>query len=243
MCLLLGAVTTVGVAWGAALVRAGRVGPGALEITIDQGQWPFPAPPHWPPPEGVGGYRMFGHTYIHASGGLTAALQTRRAELYCCQTGHQYGWPARSLYWYSDRGDGAVVSFGKYGIPGRGPAWNPLAAPGVLPSESRLPVLPLLPGFLVDTLFYAVPSWALLATPGLINRWLVGGRRKRRGACVACGYDLRGLAAGQGGAGVVCPECGREVVAKTPGGRRTMLNRRYRLSMPPGPHAALALLV
>lgn len=51
----------------------------------------------------------------------------------------------------------------------------------------------------LDTLFYAV------GVAGLVGggRLLVRGRRRRRGACVACGYDRRGLAAG-----AVCPECG-----------------------------------
>lgn len=58
-----------------------------------------------------------------------------------------------------------------------------------------------------DTLY--VPFWfivPLLAAPGLILWWKdsVPRRRRARGQCVGCGYDLRG-SPGR------CPECGREV--------------------------------
>ncbi len=53
-----------------------------------------------------------------------------------------------------------------------------------------LPLAIIVPGFAANTLFYAAP----FATRRLI--------RRKRGLCVACGYDLRGnLSAG-------CPECG-----------------------------------
>lgn len=85
-----------------------------------------------------------------------------------------------------------------------GPATGPNATEEhgtiLLQDKKRaLPYYPLLPGFLLDTLLYAVPWWIVLATPGFVRRW----RRKRRGACLACGYDLRGLHGS-----VVCPECG-----------------------------------
>ncbi len=54
-------------------------------------------------------------------------------------------------------------------------------------------------GFIANTLLYAAAWWIVLVTPRGVNRW----RRKRRGRCVACGYDLRGLARE-----AACPECG-----------------------------------
>lgn len=59
-----------------------------------------------------------------------------------------------------------------------------------------LPLRPVWPGFAVNAAFYAGMCWVLLAAPGVVRRW----RRRRRGACAACGYDLAGLEA--------CPECG-----------------------------------
>lgn len=68
------------------------------------------------------------------------------------------------------------------------------------------------PGMAVNAAFYGWPVLALLAGPTLTRRW----RWKRRGACLGCGYDLRGV---QGG---VCPECGvlRESAQGRLGGRR-----------------------
>jgi hypothetical protein len=63
----------------------------------------------------------------------------------------------------------------------------------------RLPCIPLWPGFLVDTAFWggaAFLVWSGRGGAGFVRR----GVRRRRGRCVGCGYELKGLA--------VCPECG-----------------------------------
>jgi hypothetical protein len=58
---------------------------------------------------------------------------------------------------------------------------------------------PIARGLLLDSLFWA----AALLVPVGTARSLIKLRRRRRGACTACGYDLRGLADG-----ALCPECG-----------------------------------
>lgn len=63
-----------------------------------------------------------------------------------------------------------------------------------------VPYLPLWPGLLGNTLFYAV----LMLTPLALLRWRRLRCRTRRGLCAACGYEL-----GEGsGACPACPECG-----------------------------------
>ena len=68
-----------------------------------------------------------------------------------------------------------------------------------------LPVRPLWPGFAINTIFYAAIPWIVFACPGVVKRI----RRRRRGQCVHCGYDLRGQPAAAHGQSTKCPECGR----------------------------------
>ena len=61
-----------------------------------------------------------------------------------------------------------------------------------------VPLRPLWPGFAINTAFYAAILWLVIPGPFALRRHI----RRKRGLCVACGYDLRGnLSAG-------CPECG-----------------------------------
>jgi predicted RNA-binding Zn-ribbon protein involved in translation (DUF1610 family) len=67
-----------------------------------------------------------------------------------------------------------------------------------------LPVVPLWPGFAINTIFYASILWLLFAAPGFVRRRI----RIWRGLCAACGYDLRGHTSGAG----ICPECRRRII-------------------------------
>jgi len=104
------------------------------------------------------------------------------------------GWPRRAITGrlyidldvipYALRGEWVVI------LPPPKPMRN---------DQSRLlPLQPLWPGFAINTLFYAVVLWMLVAGPRALNRK----RRRMRGLCVKCAYDLRGTSSG------VCPECG-----------------------------------
>jgi hypothetical protein len=67
-----------------------------------------------------------------------------------------------------------------------------------------LPLIPLWPGLLRDVAFYATTVFLLASVHPLWmwSRTLRCRARFRRGACPACGYDLRNSA------GSTCPECG-----------------------------------
>jgi hypothetical protein len=73
-----------------------------------------------------------------------------------------------------------------------------------------LPLRPLWFRFAVNTIIYGALLWLALLGPFAWRRY----RRRRRGCCPACGYDMRHAEH------VVCPECGRRVV-KTGTGTRT----------------------
>ena len=67
-----------------------------------------------------------------------------------------------------------------------------------------LPLMPLWPGFIVNSIFYSACIAALwLGFAG--TRHALGRKRRRRGRgqCESCGYDMRGL--------VRCPECGTTI--------------------------------
>ncbi|MCL4743159.1 MAG: hypothetical protein KJZ54_13255 [Phycisphaerales bacterium] len=65
-----------------------------------------------------------------------------------------------------------------------------------------LPLRPVLPGFTLNTVIYAVIAAALCVAPSRVRAFV----RHRRGLCLCCGYDARDLD--------VCPECGHARVTE-----------------------------
>jgi hypothetical protein len=72
-------------------------------------------------------------------------------------------------------------------------------APVTFPVVRRLQYIIRLPLWAPVVLFGACPTIAFIRGP--VRRW----RRRRKGLCLACGYDLTGNVTG------VCPECGVEI--------------------------------
>jgi hypothetical protein len=118
-----------------------------------------------------------------------------------CTIRYECGWPARGL-WVRIR----VLAVNSGRGPGLEHRWhNGLLWPGLRRDLYELPVahwpipmVPVWPGFALDTAFYAAIALTLRSAPGLIRRRL----RQARGHCPHCGYNL------QGAPTKTCPECG-----------------------------------
>jgi hypothetical protein len=113
-----------------------------------------------------------------------------RVEIMDCR-----GWPAAAACAQIDLGDGKEQPTSHDGLMiessiGRCHRWLDYRV---------LPLKPIWPGFVINTMFYAAVLWLLFAAPGFVRRRL----RARRGQCPACGYQIAP------GTGHVCSECGR----------------------------------
>lgn len=102
-----------------------------------------------------------------------------------------FGWPMRAAWFQCQASDPTVVRGGLFleydpTVNARSPA-------------RTLPLTPIWPGALVNTIAVALLIWLLIAAPRFIRRQA----RRRRGQCPACAYPV--------GASAVCTECGERV--------------------------------
>jgi hypothetical protein len=215
LCLLLGAAVNVLVAWGCALWSPrptppfdgtfGGWSPFERYHREPRAHWLLAVPDGWPAaPAGMYWFAAHGAmttsaTCGHDSGdpfwlGLESSFRT--------------GYPWLAL---------ASVSHGQFSMPIGGrpqianlpvPVWGAGLRPpefmrrlGIHP-ERMVPLLPLWPGFVGNTLIYALAVLAVYDL-ALVARGLRRWRRRRRGLCPACGYPV--------GVSPVCTECGAPV--------------------------------
>jgi hypothetical protein len=222
LCLALGVVTTVGVAWGLVAIAANDwpKGPPPEEVSNTGVRSRFDevfGPSDWGDLEWASLWAWDRHWP-----GVVIEARNYRADIHSPTAGRplnggittlRAGWPVLSLtdvsgFLYRD-GDVAKRRFSgiQLGDDTFVSRWLPTNWP---PS---LPLRPLWPGFLINTLFYAAIVFGLFFAPGLTKRAI----RRKRGRCVNCGYDLRGhISSGsphpgplrEGEGTVRCPECG-----------------------------------
>jgi hypothetical protein len=196
-CAVIGAVGTVGVAWG---FLYAPVPTRALPF-LNDAAWLGPTPAHWPPrAEIVTGYASRGRVLRVAGCAKDASGNTASFG----QVSFTAGFPFLAL-------DGLVVAENGVELRMVG-LWV-----GKPTSKRLLPTRPLLPGFALDTSLYAACAFLVWSAPSA-GRRIRRRLRRARGHCPACGYDLRGSTS------AVCPECGvapkggREGVAEGRGG-------------------------
>jgi hypothetical protein len=122
-----------------------------------------------------------------------------------------YGWPTLSLwhlqFHFNDHGDnksshGGIAILSLTWPTYEGVHMTPTTIPRVLP------LVPLWPGFAINTIFYATLLWMLWATPFALRRCI----RVKRGLCPKCGYNRTGLPPS---ADHPCPECGTDAQGRT----------------------------
>jgi hypothetical protein len=124
----------------------------------------------------------------------------------------EFGWPFRAVVRYSAgvphvpgdsfRGEAMRAFFAEFDAAAglRAGVNLPRWVPRDTSLGPEVAVWPQWPGLVMNVALYAGMVLLLWWGPGAARRRV----RRRRGWCVACGYDLKG----SGGSGGVCPECG-----------------------------------
>lgn len=150
------------------------------------------------PPDEVFANRLFGQTGYQIQG---SELPPNEIEEWVTNV-HTAGWPMRSFeswvtYWEVDR---RTEWYGGVAIPDwLRPRWMMTIWGQNATFSSRFPTRITWFGFVVNTLFYATLIAAMIAGLRVMHHQ----RRRRRGLCVRCAYELRDLS--------ICPECGRSI--------------------------------
>lgn len=200
ICLLLGAMVNVGVAWAFA---------GWLPI-IDTGRfwyseptrWPAPAPKDWPQISKMATNCLIGMRIVQADGGTSIDGTDCFPPIYShSMFVFQTGWPMVSMHTW--KLDPRNIRSGARVNKQESWEWGTRGFESVGARTLPAPLMPIPLGFTINTLFYGGILYAGVCGVSCV-RWI---RRRRRGLCRACGYDITGLPR--------CPECGL-VVAGSP---------------------------
>ncbi len=205
----LGVIVNVLVAWSPYLgdrMQARIENPGRGILLASDARWPTTPPPHWPKAPQVESY-----CDAHRGEALGYTIRTQEVlevqpssltDLWPAMIVERSGWPLRALVRYEAR----VRKGGMYVREDLGIARQGLSLPKAwwnhsLGTAVPLPLMPLWPGFMINTVLYGSLAWALISAPS----WLKRRRRIGRGLCIHCAYPLTG--------GDVCPECGTAVAS------------------------------
>lgn len=167
--------------------------------------WLTPPPPSWPTAPDMGHYvdSHFGYTTIGMNHGLEAIASTRRTDpgiTWYAMLEHRVGLPFRCL-----RRTRMTTQVMRVITPVPQTTWiEGLPSPPWLDSghaaKERIPVRPLWLGLGGNYLFWSACAWLTFAAAASLQARL----RRKRGACVRCGYAAAGLG--------LCPECGSRSV-------------------------------
>lgn len=164
-------------------------------VGFDRSTWLFRPPREW-----VAKPTTFGRSWSilaehqFAQSGPSFASDER---VYGVQEVRAYGWPLRSMCVRKQVQD----PYSRDAIWNVDLTWLDRGLEHPDGSQRmRLPLRPMLPGFVVNTLLAAIVMAAGIFAIGSVRARLVRDLRIRRGLCTGCGYAIGDL--------VVCPECG-----------------------------------
>jgi hypothetical protein len=217
VCLVLGAVTTVAVAWSAVFISKGHMLSWLWYYTDEQPSAPVGwVVEYW---GWAGRSRAFmwndlaNYTaqaqavrgdFDREAKDWGVSLATLDAAARKATTGNEWvleekhGWPRAALWCALDNQDPSGRWIGGLKWPN---GWTPTSGP-MGPDPVAVPLLPIWSGLFVDTFVFTTLWWLFFSVPP----FLLARRRRKRwrriGHCPECGYDLEG--GFRGG----CPECG-----------------------------------
>jgi hypothetical protein len=200
--LLLGAATTVGVAWGLVWLDPAQ---GHATLVQDQSftvsGWPISVPSDWPPPNAAyrinKQYSQREETIVFSDPDPSGTQNVLNEVIE-----QRIGWPLCGLGLEAEgfQWEQAVPLGASF------PSWRARPIRASFPWSpdwcDQFPCLPIWPGFAIDTTLYAAVWWVLLFTPLPLYRTARRRLRVSRGMCGSCGYNLKGSPTG------ACPECG-----------------------------------
>ncbi|MCB9841888.1 MAG: hypothetical protein H6812_01390 [Phycisphaeraceae bacterium] len=199
LCLILGAIVNVAVAWTLTQLT---IGTGVRIPAQIDAVWPVKMPADTPAPNmGIESVFTVGVTSRQISSinvirnnGCRLSTSGMDGDIVChTVVVHDAGWPQRSMRcWRVSHPDSADTSkMWHYGFQS---TWTQRISRKK--SSQPIPLLPIPLGFTINTLFYATLLFLPLFGIAALKRY----RRVKRGLCRSCAYDLAGLA--------TCPECG-----------------------------------